>query len=201
MVETAPVRSGPPDADRPPVRAVAQVAYAVPDLVDAARDWARSTGAGPFFVRHHLAAAAVDAEGHAAVFHHSSAYGQWGNVQVELVQVHATTSASLAGVVPVASGLHHVAWFVPDLHAEQLRLTALGWPALMTASTASGQRFAFHDARQDLGHLVEIYEPSCRVRELYAHVARAGRDWDGRAPVRALTGLSPGTDLTGERSP
>lgn len=168
------------------LRAVVQVAYSVKDVAAAASRWAERTGAGPFFVRHHLPAVAVDAAGDAAFFEHSSAYGQWGDVQLELVQVHASTSASLAGVVPTAPGLHHVAWFAQDLRAEQRRLTRLGWPALMTARTAGGNYYAFHDARSELGHLVEIYEPTERVRSLYERVAAASHRWDGRDPVRPL---------------
>jgi hypothetical protein len=168
------------------LRAVVQVAYAVGDVAAAAEQWARRTGAGPFLVRHHPSAVAIDAAGDAAVFDHSSAYGQWGAVQVELVQVHTTTSASLADVVPTAPGLHHVAWFTDDLRVEQRRLTALGWPLVMTARTAAGHYYAFHDARSDLGHLVEVYEPTERVRSLYDRVALASHGWDGRDVVRPL---------------
>lgn len=67
------------------------------------------------------------------------------------------------------------------------RLARLGWPAVLTACTAAGVRYAFHDARTDLGHLVEVYEPTERVRSLYARVALSSEGWDGRDPVRALT--------------
>ena len=166
------------------MHAVVQVAYAVDDVEAAAASWAERTGAGPFFVSHHGPVAAVDARGQPATFDHSSAYGQWGQLQVELVQVHPTTSASLHDVVPRSPGLHHVTWFAADLRAEQSRLAAIGWPVAMTARTSSGFAFAFHDARSDLGHLVEVYEPTDRVRSLYARVAEASRGWDGREPVR-----------------
>lgn len=168
------------------LRAVVQVAYAVEDVAVAAVQWVERTGAGPFHLRHHPPAAAVDARGDAAVFDHSSAYGQWATVQLELVQVHPGTSASLHEVVPAATGLHHVTWFVDDLAEEQRRLTRLGWPAVLTACTAAGVRYAFHDARPDLGHLVEVYEPTERVRSLYARVALSSEGWDGRDPVRPL---------------
>lgn len=164
----------------------AQVAYAVEDLAAAGRAWAERTGAGPFFVRQHPPTAALDAAGGPVAFCHASAYGQWGALQLELVQVQEGTSSSLRDVLPARDGIHHVAWFAEDLAAERLRLTALGWPPVMTATTASGSAYAFHDARHDLGHLVEVYEPTARLRALYAHVAGASRDWDGRDPVRPL---------------
>jgi len=181
-----------------PVRGAAQLAYAVDDVRGAAVAWSERTGAGPFFVRDHPPAVALDARGEDAVFCHTSAFGQWGPVQLELVQVHPETSASLREVLPPAAGLHHVAWFADDLAAEQQRLVGLGWPRVMAARTSSGSGYAFHDARHDLGHLIEVYEPTVGLRRLYAHVAAASRNWDGRNPVRPLPGLGPGGP-SGER--
>jgi hypothetical protein len=163
---------------------IVQVAYAVDDVRAAAQSFAARLGAGPFFVRHHSLPRHVDHRGQAAEFDHSSGYGQWGRVQVELVEVHRAEPASLADIVQRRSGIHHVATFVESIDAEQRRLEELGWPAVMTAETASGLRYAFHDARDQLGHLLEVYEPSDGVLALYAMVADAAREWDGRGPVR-----------------
>jgi catechol 2,3-dioxygenase-like lactoylglutathione lyase family enzyme len=160
-----------------------QVAYAVDDVETAAREFARRLGAGPFFLRRHIELAVASHRGAAARFDHSSAYGQWGMVQVELVHVHDATPAPLAAAVG-GSGLHHVAWFVADIDAERSRLEALGWPEVLAAETAGGLRFAFHDARADLGHLVEIYEPAERLVTFYGAVAAAAAGWDGAEPVR-----------------
>ena len=54
----------------------------------------------------------------------------------------------------------------------------------MTAETTSGLRYAFHDARDQLGHLLEVYEPSPGLLALYAMVAAAARGWQGNDPVR-----------------
>ncbi|MDZ7910731.1 MAG: hypothetical protein U5N21_19480 [Rhodococcus sp. (in: high G+C Gram-positive bacteria)] len=59
------------------------------------------------------------------------------------------------------------------------------------AGTALGvhparQQFAFHDARPQLGHLLEIYEPRPSIVELYRRVADAATNWDGIDPVRSL---------------
>ena len=64
---------------------IVQVAYAVEDVRAAARSFAERVGAGPFFVRHHDLPRRVDHRGRPGAFDHSSAYGQWGAVQVELV--------------------------------------------------------------------------------------------------------------------
>ena len=162
---------------------VVQMAYAVDDVEAAAREFARRLGAGPFFVRRHIELAAASHRDAPATFDHSSAYGQWGTVQVELVHVHDAAPAALAAAV-LGSGLHHLAWFVADIDAEQSRLEALGWPEVLAADTAGGLRFAFHDARAALGHLVEIYEPVERLVTFYGAVAAAADGWDGADPVR-----------------
>jgi hypothetical protein len=163
---------------------IVQIAYAVEDVRVAARSFAAAVGAGPFFVRHHDLPRHVDHRGEAAGFDHSSAYGQWGPVQIELVQVHSAEPASLAEIVHRTSGIHHVATFVASVDDERRRLSELGWPPVMTAETASGLRYAFHDARPQLGHLLEVYEPSPGVLRLYAMVAEAAHGWSGDDPVR-----------------
>ena len=175
-----------PDPGAVELGRVVQIAYAVEDVRSAAQSFAERVGAGPFFVRHHDLPRRVDHRGQPGSFDHSSAYGQWGDVQVELVQIHGAEPAGLADIVQRSSGIHHVATFVASIDDEQRRLSQLGWPAVMTAETASGLRYAFHDARDQLGHMVEIYEPSRGLLALYAMVAAASSGWQGEEPVRTL---------------
>lgn len=160
-----------------------QVAYAVDDVEGEAASFAERHGAGPFFVRHHPPFAATH-DGAPAVFNHSSAYGQWGDMQVELVQFGECSPGSLQRCVAANSGLHHVAVFVESLTAGQARLEAMGMTCVMHSTTPSGLQFAFHDARRDLGHFIEIYEPADSVLRLYRKVREAAAGWDGHDPVR-----------------
>lgn len=157
-----------------------QIAYAVDELEPAAAAFSATFGAGPFFVRHHPVLATLDASGTPGSFRHSSAYGQWGDLQVELVTIQGDRPRP---------GLHHVARLVASLDCEVAGLTAAGWPLLFEATTDSGIRFAFCDARPDLGHLLELYEPAPPLLELYARVATAARGWDGSSPVRPIEAL------------
>ena len=162
-----------------------QIAYAVDDVERAAASFADRFGAGPFFVRNHPPFEATHDDG-PAVFNHSSAYGQWGHMQIELVQIGECSPASLHRLVSAQPGIHHVATFVESLIDERARLEALGMRCVMHATTASGLQFAFFDARAELGHLLEIYEPADSVLRLYSKVRDAAIDWDGRDPVRAI---------------
>jgi hypothetical protein len=162
-----------------------QIAYAVNDVERAAVSYAERLGAGPFYVRHHPPFEATH-DGHPAIFNHSSAYGQWGDMQIELVALGECSPESLRRTVTVPAGIHHVAMFVESLPTERARLEALGMRCVMHATTPNGLQFAFHDARADLGHLLEIYEPADGVLRLYRKVREAAIDWDGRDPVRVI---------------
>jgi len=167
----------------PPV----QIAYAVPDASLAAAQWAVSCGAGPFFVREHIPLVDVQVRGKPGTFDHSSAYGQWGSVMVELVQDHTVGPSPVRErFAPDESGLHHLAFFVDDLDDATARLVAAGHPLAMSAGTAGGMRFHFVDAIATHGHMFELYEPTAQLRGFYAMVAGAADGWDGSDPVRML---------------
>jgi hypothetical protein len=156
-----------------------QLAYGVADVHTAAARFSAATGAGPFFVVEHIALQSALIGGLPGSFDHSSAYGQWGTVMVELVEEHTPA------LVEPGSGIHHVAFMVDDLDASIDWATARGWSTLLHATTATGQEFAFVDARGELGHLVELYEPSDRLVGFYEFVAAAADGWDGADPVRS----------------
>jgi catechol 2,3-dioxygenase-like lactoylglutathione lyase family enzyme len=172
----------------PALGAPVQIAYAVPDVHAAAERWAATVGAGPFFVAEHIPLVEVRYRGAPGQFDHSSAYGQWGRVMVELVEDHTPGPSPVKDVVGESlSGLHHLAFFVDDIGATAARLVALGWPEALHAVTSTGSAFAFHDATATLGHMIELYEPTPRLLGFYAMVADAADGWDGQEPVRSAS--------------
>jgi catechol 2,3-dioxygenase-like lactoylglutathione lyase family enzyme len=163
-----------------------QIAYAVPDARAAAAQWVDQFGAGPFFVRPHIRVGEVVYRGQPSIFDHTSAYGQWGSLMVELVQDHGTApSVVRERYAPDESGLHHLAFIVADLDDVTDRLVAGGHPLVMTART-SNTRFHFIDAVATVGHMIELYEDSDRVRAFYEMVRAAAEVWDGSDPIREL---------------
>lgn len=150
-----------------PLGAPVQIAYPVDDVHAAAAHRSETTGAGPFFVIEHIELAEARVHGSSGEFDHSSAYGQWGHVMVELVQEHTSP------LVAPGSGVHHLAFMVESLPDAMSWCTHHDWPELLWARTTGGQEFAFMDARHELGHLVELYEPSERLLRFYRMVADA----------------------------
>jgi catechol 2,3-dioxygenase-like lactoylglutathione lyase family enzyme len=165
-----------------------QIAYAVKDVRRSAQHWATVFGAGPFFVLDHIALSDVHYRGQPASFDHSSAYGQWGDVMVELICDHTIGPSPVADVVGADGvGLHHVAFMVEDLDVASAELSGRGWPEALRATTSTGLGFAFHDATETLGHMIEIYPRSPRLVSFYAMVRSAAQDWDGADPIRSIT--------------
>ncbi len=169
--------------------AVRQLAYKVNDLEAAAAAHHRQFGSGPFFVLRHVALVSSMHRGIERPFDHSSAYGQWGSVMVELVVQHNPDPSALHDMFPhgaVAEGLHHAALFVDDLHAEIARFESEGAPLAQLSVTQTGTAFAFVDTRASLGHMLELYEPTPQLGGFYDFVADAAQGWDGRDLLREL---------------
>ena len=118
----------------------------------------------------------MEVDGRPGEFDHSSAYGQWDTIMLELVTVHQPSALA-------CTGLHHMALFVAPHDQAASELAAAGFPEVLRAR-AGETRFSFHDARTELGHLIEIYEPTESLRRFYAMVAEAAAGWDGRDPIR-----------------
>jgi hypothetical protein len=166
-------------------RPLVQVCYTVPDTRAAALEWVERTGAGPFFCMDHFSIDVATHRGEPAVWDHSAAFGQWGDIQLELIAQHRAEPATMAEALNFGEyKLQHLTWFTDDVGAESARLEAMGWPRVIDARLASGTHFAFHDARDPLGHLIEIYSPTPQVRAHYQAVAAAAVNWDGTDPVR-----------------
>lgn len=136
-------------------------------------------GIGPFFALDHIAVRDVVYRGEPAEFDHSSAFGQWGPIMVELLCDH-------GGLFAGHRGVHHVAHLVPELDVARQWCTENGFAEAMSATTARGMPFVFHDATATLGHYIELYEPNPGVLGLYQLVADASRDWDGTDPIRSI---------------
>ena len=163
-----------------------QIAYAVPDARAAAMRWAAEFGAGPFFLRPHIPLSEVTYRGAPASFDHSSAYGQWGETMVELVQDHGTIPSVVRERYGVdESGLHHLAFMVDDLDVATTRLGERGFDLAMSAR-ASTTRFHFIDTVAAFGHMIELYQRSDHLLGFYAMVRDAAVDWDGNIPVRDI---------------
>jgi len=166
-----------------------QVAYHVPDPEVAAEQFARQFGWGPFHLMEHIALERSFYRGRPESFDHSSAYGQAGDVMVELITQHNDGPSALRDMyAPHETGIHHVAYFVPDLKAALDEFRGRGAAIALDARTSTGVDFAMVDQVEFLGHMLEFYQPGDDLRRFYAYVRKSAEGWDGSRPLRRLRG-------------
>jgi hypothetical protein len=167
---------------------VHHVGYVVEDLARDVPRFAAATGAGPFFGMEHIVFEEVTYLGEPAVYDHSSAFGAWGSLIVELTQVHEARPDGLRDAfVGPGAGIGHVAWLAESLEAEVARLRALGVTPFHTGRTGPASAVWFDGGRL-FGHPVEVLERRAELERFYATVREASREWDGSDPLRVLTG-------------
>ena len=109
---------------------------------------------------------------------------------VELVVQRNPGASALHDMFPFGSGkegLHHAALFADVLEADITRFAAEGAPLAQLSVTAGGTAFAFIDARENLGHMLELYEPTPQLTGFYEVVARAAQGWDGKDLIGELS--------------
>ena len=165
-----------------------QLAYHVPDPERAAHRLARQFGWGPFFLFEHIALSRCLYRGTPALFDHTSAYGQAGELMVELITQHDDAPSVLRERFSAqATGIHHVARFVTDLAAALATARDEGIAVALEARTTTGTDFAMLDTVADLGHMVELYVGEGDLLRFYRYVRRAAENWDGGTPLRRLT--------------
>lgn len=164
-----------------------QIAYVVDDPEAAAHAWARNFGAGPFFLNRHIPVTDVVHRGVPSVFDHTSAYGWWGSIMVELFCQHNDDPTAVRErFASGTGGLHHMACIVPSLDR------ALGVAAQMNLAVAQTAKagtttFVFVDDVARHGHYWELYESNPGLLGFYAMVRAAHDGWDGHDPVRDIT--------------
>jgi hypothetical protein len=173
-----------------PFGPVMQLGYVVPDIGAAAAHWAR-LGVGPFFLLENVRYAECRFRDRPVEFGMSVAVGQWGAVQVELIQqTDAVPTIYTEFAARHGSGLQHVGVMTDDVPAHLARLEALGMRPVQAGSTANGIRFAYVDTDAlpggHPGGMVELIEHGPAIDGFFELVRSASVGWDGAKPLRRL---------------
>ena len=162
---------------------VVQIAYHVTDVRKAAARMHRQFGAGPFILSENILLESAKHRGVETDFVHTSAYGQWGKLMVELVRQEddSPNTPFRDMYTKDQEGLHHTAIFVDDFDSAVRQFDDSGLSLATRCKTKTGGvEFGFIDATATLGHMIEIYESSPTLMGFYETVRVMSIDWDGR---------------------
>ncbi|MFW2830388.1 VOC family protein [Sphingomonas sp. ID0503] len=175
---------------------LAQVAYCVPDVAAAAEQHSRLFGSGPFYLAEHVPIRSATYRGAPAEFDHSAAFGQWGDVMVELLTLHTPGPSIVTDVfrnVVSPTGLHHLAFIVDDPHAAIAAAAREGFDLSLHVVLETGLEAFFVDTVPAYGHLTELYAPSPEILSIYDFIREQSIGFDGTNPVRSLQIGAEGT--------
>ena len=166
---------------------IVQLAYHAPDIERAAEWFASELGAGPFYLLEHVALKSCRYRGAHSMFDHSSAYGQHGDVMIELIHQHDDAASPVRDMFgPEQEGLHHAAVFVDDIDDALSGAAVRGMANALDAVTVEGVRFVMVDARAAMGCMLEFYEKSDALAKFYGFVRHKSEGWDGADVLRRL---------------
>ena len=168
---------------------IIQVAYVVDDVCAAAERHHAQYGSGPFFFQPHYRMD-LNYRGNDVEFVHSAAFGQWGDVQVALMQQRDDLPSIINETHPLGGGygLHHVSMTTDDLDLAIEELAAQGNAVAMSAFLPEAQmRAIMADTLSTLGHFLEIYERVPIIETFYRNVAEAAKGFDDKNLIRPMS--------------
>lgn len=152
------------------------------------QEFTAATGAGPFFGMEHIVFEEVSFENRPAVYDHSSAFGQWGPILVELTEVHAADPPAFRdALVAPGGGIGHIAWLADSLDEEVARLRHLGIEPFHAGRTGPASAVWF-DGGALFGHPIEVLQRRQEILGFYEMVRSSADGWDGSEPLRVMTG-------------
>ena len=154
-----------------------QVAYVVPDLA-AATERFRATMGVPYFERleNVTFGAGCRHRGQPAEAAAHLALGYLGEVQVELIEPVRGRSIYSEFLDAGNTGLHHVAFLVPDFAAATAALATSGLECIADGVLEGGMRveFAYFDATAEAGSFLEILSFDDAAHAFMAELKRKG---------------------------
>lgn len=171
-----------------------EVCYVVHDVEKAAAEWARTVGAGPFYL--------IEPHDNARLYRgqpcndpHRVALGQLGTTVVEFIQPLNDTPSIWREILDVkGEAVHHV---FPDIRpmgpGEYDRRFAAhvenGLEVVLTGEVSGIGRHAFFDARDRMGCFIELLDVSERIWAFTLAQYEAHLAFDGRRPLRDMAEL------------
>ncbi len=166
-------------------RPIVHIGYSVENIQQAVEFFASGMGAGPFFLMKDIRIPHLWNANGPIVWEHSAAFGQWGEVGIELQETHRLEPEDAFGSsYQRVQGVNHVAYLADDLAEERGRLENMGLKLLFEAVNGPHESVLF-DAPL-LGHTIEVHRDFTLFKEFRKLMAEAADGWDGSAPLRPV---------------
>lgn len=176
----------------PPLAPIRQIAFVVPDLDEAIARHARLFASGPYFVQRGVTMAGHRYRGMPWQLDMSVGFGQFGDVQIELIQLHDDRPSIFREALPVgarAARMHHICLHPASIDESIAGFAAAGCGIVLEHALSGGTRIVMIDTVADIGHFVELYQRTDEVAMLYDGVRNAAAGFDGHDLIRPMTDI------------
>jgi hypothetical protein len=162
------------------------ISWNVDNLESAAAFFARTLGAGPFFsIENVVFDRLAWHQPSSPVWNHSTALGAWGDMVIEIQEMHEIKPQELAqGLSAARNSVNHIGYAAGDYRAESDRLSELGMPRFLDAKTGEIEEY-YHWA-PELGLAIEVHKDTDFIRNTHIALRQAAKDWDGKDPLRPV---------------
>jgi methylmalonyl-CoA/ethylmalonyl-CoA epimerase len=166
-------------------RPIVHIGYSVDDIEQAVAFLAEALGAGPFFLMEDIKIPSLKNGEGPITWHHTAAFGQCGNINIELQQTFTLEPADAFGpTYQRRNQFNHIAYIVDDIADERRRLETMGLTLLFEGENGPHVS-TLYDAPL-LGHTIEIHE-DFDLFKMFRRVMRDAADgWDGKDPLRPV---------------
>ncbi|MFA7555614.1 MAG: VOC family protein [Spongiibacteraceae bacterium] len=163
---------------------IMQNSWVVNDLRQAAENWIRLTGIGPFFLVEGIELEDQLYRGKATDVKASFALAQAGDIQIELVCQHNDAPSAYRDTFAAGQqGFHHMALYCQDYDGDLNAYLQQGVEVAFSGSSA-GKRFCYIDTTASLGYMMELIEHSPAQAEFFQRIRAAAVNWQGDNPLR-----------------
>jgi hypothetical protein len=164
---------------------VVQNGYVVRDIAAAMRHWIEVLDVGPWFYIEHLPVPDFQYKGQPSAVDISLALANSGALQIELIQQrNAAPSLYLDFLNAGHEGLQHLGYGTRQFDTDLARLLEMGYAVGHAGSVSGRGRFVYLLTEGHPGTIVELFDMSQGRDRVFAGIAAAARNWDGREPIR-----------------
>lgn len=165
--------------------AITQNGYVVRDIEAAMRHWVEVLGVGPWFYVEHVPFTDFRYRGEPSAVDASIALANSGTLQIELIQQRNDAPSLYRDFLEAGhEGLQHVSYWTKSFEADLARLLAAGYKIGQSGRVGNSGGFVYFLTEAHPGTVVEISDISGPKEQVFARIAEAARDWDGRDPIR-----------------
>ena len=166
-----------------------QNAWVVDDIESAARRWSETLGIGPFFLARYDSGMfeSLRYRGAPGELVMRTAIAFSGDMQIELIEPEGAGPSAYRDVyAPGETGFHHLCFWSDDIDADLSHYAGLGCDAANSGKMRGGPRFAYVDARERSGCMIELLEYRAPLAALFDSWQEANAAWDGVEPIVRL---------------